>query len=70
MKNSQKGFTLIELIVVIIILGILAAVALPRFIDLTDEALEAASQGVAGAIRPQLRSTTEPSRRTLPRVFS
>jgi MSHA pilin protein MshA len=41
---------LIELIVVIVILGILAAVALPRFIDLRTEAGNAASAGVAGAI--------------------
>src|SRR4029078_12485466 len=50
MKSSQKGFTLIELIVVIIILGILSAVALPKFIDLTNEALDASVQGVAGAV--------------------
>jgi len=50
MKSLQKGFTLIELIVVIIILGILSAVALPKFIDLTNEALDASVQGVAGAI--------------------
>src|SRR4051794_6827214 len=50
MNSLQKGFTLIELIVVIIILGILSAVALPKFIDLTNEALDASVQGVAGAV--------------------
>ena len=50
MKRLQQGFTLIELIVVIIILGILSAVALPKFIDLTNEALDASVQGIAGAV--------------------
>lgn len=50
MKKMQSGFTLIELIAVIVILGILAATAVPRFISLQDDASFAAMQGVAGAL--------------------
>ena len=48
--TSRAGFTLIELIMVIVILGTLAAIAFPRFIDLSAEAEDTALQGIAASM--------------------
>jgi MSHA pilin protein MshA len=47
--QKSRGFTLIELVAVIVILGILAAVAVPKYVSLQDDAYNAAAQGYAGA---------------------
>ena len=49
--RNQKGFTLIELVMVMVILAVLGAVAIPIYVDLSSEANSAAEQGVVGGIR-------------------
>jgi len=49
--ENQKGFTLIEIVIIIVVLGILAAVAIPKYQDITGEAKEAACRASLGALR-------------------
>ena len=49
-QQYQKGFSLIELVIVIVILGLLAATAIPRFLNITEDAEDASVDGVAGGL--------------------
>jgi MSHA pilin protein MshB len=50
MKRNVQGFSLIELVIVIVILGLLAATAIPRFLNVTDDAENASLEGVTGGL--------------------
>ncbi|MCK5126526.1 MAG: prepilin-type N-terminal cleavage/methylation domain-containing protein [candidate division Zixibacteria bacterium] len=49
--NQSRGFTLIELVIIIVVLGILAAIAIPKYQDISSDAKEAACRSALGGIR-------------------
>lgn len=51
MRKMEKGFTLIELVIIIVVLGILASVAIPKYKNIVAESREAACQGALGSLR-------------------
>ena len=61
LRNTNKGFTLIELIIVMVILGIMAAVAVPRYLDSIANAEESAENAVISSIRAGLKAAANDS---------
>jgi len=61
LTNTNKGFTLIELIIVMVILGIMAAVAVPRYLDSISNAEESAENAVISSIRAGLKAAANDS---------
>jgi len=55
MKMNRKGFTLIELMIVVAIIGILAAIAIPKFADLINKSKEGATKGALSSVRSALQ---------------
>ncbi len=56
-SSSKSGFTLVELVIVIVVLGILSAVAIPRFFDFTGDAKQAAVKGALGGVRSAIANS-------------
>ena len=54
-RNNQKGFTLIEIIAVLVILGILAAVAIPKYLDMREDSIRNAAMGAVSELNARER---------------
>jgi prepilin-type N-terminal cleavage/methylation domain-containing protein len=70
MKRQRKGFTLVELAIVIAILGILAVVAIPKYQGMVDEARSAAARAQLGTVRSAIAITYAKQRGTFPVIAS